>query len=59
MPFKIFLRYFFAINKLLETVPKMRFSCIFFTWFALIRSDDKGHSIRWVAFHPVSGNSLW
>jgi len=30
-----------AIIKLLPTVPKIRFSCIFRTSFPLIRSDDK------------------
>ena len=36
----------FAISKVLPTVPKIRLSCIFCTWFPLRRSDDKGHSIR-------------
>ncbi len=49
----------FAIIKVLPTVPKIRFSCIFCTWFPLIRSDDKGHSIRWVTFQPALDKSLW
>ena len=49
----------FAIIKVLPTVPKIRFSCIFCTCFPLIRSDDKGHSIRWVTFHPASDSILW
>ncbi len=42
-----------AISKVLPTVPRIRFSCILCTWFPLRRSDDKGHSIRWVTFDPV------
>jgi hypothetical protein len=57
----------FAISKVLPTVPRIRFSCIFCTWFPLRRSEDTpvehpgrepgstgqgGHSIRWVTFHP-------
>ena len=43
----------FAISKVLPTVPKIRLSCIFCTWFPLRRSEDRGHSIRRVTFHPV------
>jgi len=49
----------FAISRVLPTVPRMRLSCIFCTWFPLIRSEDRGHSIRWVTFHPASDKSLW
>ena len=49
----------FAISKVLPTVPKIRLSCIFCTWFPLRRSEDRGHSIRWVTFHPVLDKSLW
>jgi hypothetical protein len=30
----------FAISKVLPTVPKIRLSCIFCTWFPLRRSED-------------------
>ena len=43
----------FAISRVLPTVPKIRLSCIFCTLFPLRRSDDKGHSIRWITFHPA------
>ena len=61
----------FAISKVLPTVPKIRLSCIFCTWFPLRRSEDTpvehpgrepgstgqgGHSIRWVTFHPALDN---
>ena len=36
----------FAISKVLPTVPKIRLSCIFCTWFPLRRSEDRGHSIK-------------
>ena len=49
----------FAISKVLPTVPRMRLSCILFTWFPLRRSEDRGHSIRWVTFHPVFDKTLW
>ena len=48
-----------AINRVLPTVPKIRLSCILCTWFPLRRSEDRGHSIRWVIFHPVSDKRLW
>jgi hypothetical protein len=48
-----------AISRVLPTVPKIRLSCIFCTWFPLRRSEDRGHSIRWVTFHPVLDKSLW
>jgi len=50
---------FFAISSVLPTVPKIRLSCIFCTWFPLRRSEDRGHSIRWVVSHPVFDKSLW
>ena len=43
----------FATIIVLPTVPKIRLFCILCTWFPLRRSDDRGHSIRWVIFHPV------
>ena len=49
----------FAISRVLPTVPRIRLSCILCTWFPLRRSEDKGHSIRWVTFHPVLDKSLW
>lgn len=49
----------FAISRVLPTVPRMRLSCILCTWFPLSRSEDRGHSIRWVTFHPVLDKSLW
>ena len=48
----------FAISRVLPTVPKIRLSCIFCTWFPLRRSDDNGHSTRWMTVHPVFVNSL-
>ncbi|MEA3417659.1 MAG: hypothetical protein U9R02_16200, partial [Thermodesulfobacteriota bacterium] len=36
----------FAISRVLPTVPKIRLSCIFCTWFPLRRSEVRGHSIR-------------
>ena len=51
--------YLFAISKVLPTVPRIRLSCIFCTWFPLRRSEDRGHSIRWVTFHPVLDKTLW
>ena len=30
----------FAISRVLPTVPKIRLSCIFCTWFPLRRSED-------------------
>ena len=64
----------FAISRVLPTVPKMRLSCIFCTWFPLRRSEDTpvehperepgstgqgGQSMRWIVFHPVSDKRLW
>ena len=49
----------FAISSVLPTVPKIRLSCILCTWFPLRRSEDRGHSIRWVVSHPVFDRSLW
>jgi len=49
----------FAISRVLPTVPKIRLSCILCTWFPLRRSEERGHSIRWVTFHPVLDRSLW
>ena len=48
-----------AISRVLPTVPKIRLSCILCTWFPLRRSEDRGHSIRWVISHPVLDRSLW
>ena len=31
---------FFAISRVLPTVPRIRFSCILCTWFPLRRSED-------------------
>ena len=49
----------FAINRVLPTVPRIRLSCILCTWFPLRRSEDRGHSIRWVTSHPALDRSLW
>jgi hypothetical protein len=48
-----------AINKVLPMVPRMSLSCMRFTWVLVRRSVDRGHSMRWVVFHPVSDKRPW
>ena len=49
----------FAISKVLPTVPKIRLSCIFCTWFPLRLSVDRGHSSRCKGGREESKGGRW